>query len=154
MITIRELAGNLYDAFQTKTRDNGEEFVCLKDGSPEWMANVVRAAHGDMLPDDFRYSFIKEAAGAIHDAGDDADLDDAAAEFSDEVDLYNSDLLRWVGSSVTRASYCDDAMEELGQPDGLFKLLQWGQAEERREVFELVVSSLLELAEDANEGEE
>lgn len=156
MTTIRELASQLYDAFETKTRDNGDSFVCLKNGSPEWMTDVCRAAHdgGNMMPDDFRYSLIKESAGAIHDAGDSTDLDDAYAEFSDAVEVYTSRLCAWAASHSYRSGYCDDAMVEYGKPESLSQLLMWGQAIERRDVFESVLSSLRGLADDQDEGVE
>jgi len=156
MTSIRELASQLYDAFETKTRDNGDTFVCLKKGSPEWMANACMAAHeaGNMLPDDFRYSLIKEAAGAIHDAGDSTDLDDACAEFADAVEVYTSRLCAWAASHSYRSGYCDDAMVEYGKPESLSQLLMWGQAIERRDVFESVLSSLRGLADDEDEGGE
>lgn len=153
MTSIRELASQLYDAFETKTRDNGDTFVCLKNGSPEWMTDVCRAAHDDanMMPDDFRYALIKEAAGAIHDAGEGADLDDAASEFSDGVDVYTSSLCAWAASHSYRSGYCDDALTEYGKPESLSQLLQWGQAMERREVFASVAASLASLTDHEDE---
>jgi len=156
MSSIISLAGSLYDAFETKTRDNGDSFVCLKNESPEWMTDLCRAAHdsGNMFPDDFRYSLIKEAAGAIHDAGD-RDLDEVADEFADAVEVYTSALCAWAASHSYRSGYCDDAMSEYGKPESLSQLLMWGQATERREVFESVLSSLRGLAdEDEDEGGE
>lgn len=154
MTTIRELASQLYDALETKRRDNGDLFVCLKNESPEWMTDLCRAAHdsGNMFPDDFRYSLIKEAAGAVHDAGD-RDLDEVADEFADAVEVYTSALCAWAASHSYRSSYCDDAMVEYGKPESLSQLLMWGQATERREVFDSVLSSLRGLADDESEGE-
>jgi hypothetical protein len=34
-------------AFETRKRDNGDKYVALKDGSPEWMTDVCHKAHGD-----------------------------------------------------------------------------------------------------------
>jgi hypothetical protein len=56
-------------AFETRKRDNGDKYVALKDGSPEWMTDVCHKAHGDMLPDDWRYSFISEAVDYIDENG-------------------------------------------------------------------------------------
>ena len=56
--SIQKLAEQLSAAFETKKRNDGQEFVSLKDGSPEWMTDVIRATHGDKLPDDTVYAFI------------------------------------------------------------------------------------------------
>jgi hypothetical protein len=64
-------------AFETRKRDNGDKYVALKDGSPEWMTDVCHKAHGDMLPDDWRYSFISEAVDYIDENG--ADISTARA---------------------------------------------------------------------------
>ena len=156
MPSVTELAGLLYDAFQMKTRANGESFVCLKDESPEWMTDVCREAHAgaNMLPDDFRYALIKEAAGAIHDAGKDADLADAGDTFTDAVEVYTANLCAWAASHPLRSAYCDDALSEYGKPENLSQLLMWGQAMERREVFDSVAASLAGLTDDEAEGEE
>lgn len=153
MTSIRELASQLHDAFETKTRDNGEVFVCLKDGSPEWMRDVCCSAHdnGNMFPDDFRYSLIKQAAAAIHDAGD-ADIADIGDAFADAVDVYTASLCTWAASHAYRSSYCDDAMSEYGKPESLAQLLMWGQATERREVFDSVAAALAGLADDEDES--
>ena len=47
---ITRLAARLSKALETKKRDNGQESVSLKDGSPEWMTDVIHATHGDKLP--------------------------------------------------------------------------------------------------------
>lgn len=151
MATIKALAGELYRAFQTKTRDNGDTFYCLKDGSPEWMTDAIHAAHGDMLPDDWRYSAIHDAASIIEDADD---MDRAGDEFADDVDVYNGRLLSWAASHGSRMAYCDDAMEEFGKPESLAQLLMWGQYAERREVFDQLLAALAELADDKDEDED
>lgn len=155
MATIKALAGELYRAFEAKTRDNGDTFYCLKDGSPEWMTDAIRAAHDDanMLPDDWRYAAIREAANSIEDADETDDFEDASREFADSVDSYNADLLAWCASNLSRMAYCDEAMEEFGKPDDLATLLSWGQMTERREVFDQLVAALDGIAGDEDESE-
>ena len=60
-------AQELHNALIIKQRANGESFYCLADNSPEWMNEVIRECRGDELPNDWRYSFIKEAAAALMD---------------------------------------------------------------------------------------
>lgn len=153
MTTIHILAGALYDAFEHKTRANGDAFVSLKDGSPDWMQEAIHEAHGDMLPDDWRYRAVMDAAEAIYDAGADGDTDDAHGAFIDAVDVYNHDLIRWLGSHGARPDYVDNAVDEFGWPDGgLMAAIQLGQAEERGEVFDSVLAFLQAVAEES-EGE-
>jgi hypothetical protein len=125
-------------AFETATRPDGESFTRVKDGAPEWVREAVRDAHGsEFLPDDFRYSFASEAFDAIAEAGEDADLDEVADEFADNVEVYTSGLLDWVGSNLNRTGYVDQAAEDLGAESVSFaSRLMLGQAVERREVFD------------------
>lgn len=142
--TIIDLAGIAYSAFHRVER--GEKTITtLADDAPDWLHDLVHEAHGDMLPDDWRYDVIREALGFIHENG--GDLDDLAAEFADDVDVYSSALLEWLASNLTRAGYCDTAAEELGSPDSsdIMRLIGMGQYLERREVFDSVRQSLEEL---------
>lgn len=95
-------AKELYDALIIKERANGEAFYCLADNSPEWMTDAIRACHddGQELPNDWRYSFIKEAANAI-----------VEGEESLEADIFNPDLIKWLGEFPNAAWYCDEAYD-------------------------------------------
>ena len=155
MQSIQDIAREMSEAFQTKSRDNGDNYVTLRDGSPEWMGEVVRGAHDDMLPDDFRYQVIREAVDAIADAEGSRDdiRDELAGEFADDVDIYNHDLTAWLGSHSSRPGYCDEALNEFGREsaEGVMALIGMGQYMERREVFDSVLSSLEQRADTAAE---
>lgn len=152
---LSTLAGEAFAAFETRTRDprvtgsDSSQFVTLKDDAPVWVQPIVQTAHGDMLPDDWRYATICEAFGEIHDAGEGVDLDDLEHEFADRVDVYTSELLAWLSSNLTRMGYCDDAQAEgLVESDaGISQRITIGQYMERREVFGLVLQALREHAE-------
>lgn len=150
MSTLSELARQLSESFERRARDNGEKFYTLRDGSPQWMTDAVHAAHGDMLPDDWRYEAIALAADTLAQAEDD-DLDDLGHEWADgAVDTYNADRLRWVASNLNRPYYVDDAREEgLIEPGAdLLTQLGVGQYQELREVWSLLVEHLTEMAEE------
>jgi hypothetical protein len=145
MSTIHSLAGEAYDCFERRERDNGDSFVSLKDNAPEWLSDLVRDAHGDFLPDDWRYASIRSALGAIHDAGEDADVDDLSFEFADSnVDTHNAARCEWLASHLARGFYCDDAVNEglVADDSGIFTRIGIGQYIESREVFESVRRSL------------
>lgn len=100
---------NLYNYFETKQRDNGETFVCLKDNRPQWLQDAVREAHDDEFPNDWRYAMCRQIAGAI----DDGLTEDYTSEFADgAVDIYNSDRVRWLADDHTRTAYVDEARNE------------------------------------------
>lgn len=137
-------ATELAAMFETRKRDNGEEFVSLTDNVPDWASEFVMEAHGtDFLPDDYRYRWIAEALELIAQEGEDEDL---ASRFADDVDVYTSSLLAWLASNLQRTGYCDEAVSE-GMTDGrdIVKTIMAGQASERYEVFTNVVAALEDL---------
>lgn len=143
--TIQDAAAALFAAFVSAKRDNGDTFYKLADGSPEWMTDAIHAAHGDMMPDDWRYSFIRSVAAALSEDAD--DLDDARHEAVDAiVDVYNARLAAWLGSHGARLNYCDEAFNECGARAGTFNvtvaILQMGQYREIDEVWGLLVAAL------------
>jgi hypothetical protein len=107
MSNLITVATEMAAAFETRTRDNGDTFRCLKDDAPEWMTDVCHAGHGDMMPDDWRYRMIEAACDAIAEGADDSH--EAADSF---VPIYNGDRLEWLASNLTRTGYCDDAANE------------------------------------------
>ncbi len=125
-----------------------EEIVVLMDETPAWIKAVCQEAHGDLLPDDWRYEFIKEAIHLIADASEDDILEDLHDRM--EADIYNNELLKWVGSNLNRISYCDDAKETYGGGGDLsfMDLISIGQLWEKHEVFHLVLNGLRSRLED------
>jgi len=148
MPTVQHLASRLASALEEATRESGETFLRLRPGSPGWMRDAVQAAHGDMMPEDWRYDFIRRAAWGIADADD---LDDSFEWADSAVDVYNSALCRWLASHSSRPGYCDEAREELGEARDIMNIIQWGQMAELREVWDLIVSALRDIAEDEDE---
>lgn len=157
IVTIQELAKEAYGHFETT--DSG--IVRIKGDAPEWITDLAREAHRNewgasggsfphMLPDDYRFRVIREALEAIASSNDDGSTDDIRAEFADDVDVYNSDLLAWLASNAGRASYCDEAEETCGsdflEGSGIIARIARGQYMEREEIFGLVLGELEKLA--------
>lgn len=142
-MTTQQLAAELGAAFEGATRPDGSTYRRLRDGSPEWMTDAIRAAHSnaDILPDDWRYAMIEAAADIMAEADD---LDDAACTL--EPDVYTSELAAWLASNTNRQDYCDQSMQEQGQPSSTFELLQRGQLLEREEVYQQLRQALEALA--------
>lgn len=147
--TVNELAREALEWFETGTRDNGEEFVKTKNGRPEWLEALILNAHGDMLPDDYRYKFIRDALQYISDQDEDTDLDCPEIE----ADIYTSDLTKWLHSRNDRVYYLTEALETFEMRDG-FVALQSAQIIEKEEVYWSVLESLRELCKDQEDEEE
>jgi hypothetical protein len=150
MSTIKSLASDMSKSFiEGAPRNDGKTFRKLRDGHPEWMRDVCHKAHGDMMPDDHRYSMIEDVVDAISESSED-DINDVI--YSIEAPIYTSELTEWLNSRADRTGYCDEAIEEYGgKLDGVVHVMQLGYMAEFEEVFGLVVSALEELADDDSE---
>lgn len=147
---IHELAEQVSNMFERKTRKDDQEFWTLKDGSPEWVSKMIREAHGDMLPDDWRYEFIVECLDAI--AGHKS-VEMARDEM--EADIYTNDLTGWLHSRNDRPGYVDQAMEEFGMEKvDTIGAISAGQLMEKLEVFDAVLSHLENVMEEIEEEQE
>lgn len=136
--------------FETAKRTDGGSFLRTKDGTPDWVTDLIREAHDGMLPDDWRYDCIHAALEAI------ADGDEEGNDFADAyVDVYTSDLHAWLASNNTRSSYVDDAITEMGRSDrGIDGDIATGQYMEACEVFASVLQSCEEIADELTDQED
>ena len=126
--TIQEVAKEMYENMETKTRTNGEHFIaCKKDIS--WQRDIILDAHGDKLPDDQVYHFIHDALATLTDSEEGSE-DEAIYEM--ESDPYTFDLTKWLHSRADRVYYLTDAIEN-GAKDG-FQALSMAQKAEMDEV--------------------
>lgn len=150
-MSIQETAKEASAWFTRIKRNDNEEIVTLKEGRPDWVQDLVHKAHGDMMPDDFRYSIIEEAIDAIAEA---EDLDEAESEYVDNIDIYTNDLTGWLHSRNDRYDYVDQARDEFGDPANTIDSLQQGQMMERREVFALVREGLEHISPEEDEEAE
>lgn len=143
------LASEGYRWFETATRDDGASYVRTREDRPEWLSELIHAAHGDMFPDDWRYQFVRDALSAIDDASAGADSQEVCDEYS-EPDIYTSQLTAWLASRADRHSYCDDAVSEglIAENADMLARIGVGQYMEKREVFASVLSSLAERADE------
>ncbi len=169
--TVHTLATEAASWFETATRTDGENYTRCKPGVPGWVTDLVYDAHGDMLPDDWRYSAVRDALDAIDEAGEDADLDDLSFEFAvGAVDVYTGARLAWLASHLSRPGYVDEGIEEMGggrmsdgeygrgggEPLGVIDMIGHGQYREAHEVFSSVRTFLETRADELNDaaGEE
>jgi hypothetical protein len=131
--------------FETAKRDNGVEYYRTTDDAPEWVSPLLcRAAHGGMLPDDYRYQFIVDALDILSETDDD---DEIAERLDGDVNVYYAGQAAWLASHIERFGYCEDAAKEYGMPEpfNLSALLMMGQLAERREVLDAVRAFLADM---------
>jgi hypothetical protein len=160
-ITTSSIAGEAYDWFTRQERGD-ETITVLKDGAPEWLTDLVYEAHGEFLPDDWRYQTIRNALGHIHDNSLDSEdeMQDSAHEFADgNVDTYNHARAQWLASNLNRAGYVDEAVEEFGHHEyGIYGDIGLGQYRESEEIYQGVCESLQarleELEDEAQDDDE
>ena len=149
MNDFQRLASEFESAFETRKRDSGDEFRCLKEGSPEWMKGLCLALHdsGDMFPNDWRYRFISDAALALVECG---------ASRADEVyegDSYLPDYIyyhegyNWLASHGSRSDYADE-FAAMGDANSIDDCILGGMVLESREVFEQLAREIEELVND------
>lgn len=141
-MTVETLATAMAAAFETRTRTNGDSFVCLKDDSPEWMTDIVRAAHDGSLPDDWTYQAVRECVDLLADG---ADPDDTAPE----PDVYTSELLKWAPGHV---DLIDQTMADFGPFSSLCDLLMAAQGETLRSIMATIGAALAERAEEEEDA--
>ena len=137
-LTLQALATEARSHFGQKTRtDDSTVFWCLADQTPDWVRELVHAAHGEMSPDDYRYAYIVESLDLLAECDDPDDI-------QVEPDVYTHELCAWLGSRADRYYHCDEAREELGLADdaSIINRIQAGQINEREEVLASVRSSL------------
>jgi len=152
--TIQSLAGELAKAMISDTRTDGATFVRLSDGHADWMESAIEAAHEGMMPEDTRYSMIRETAYRMADA-DDSEIEDPFEAVDGLVDVYTSDLTKWLASHRLRTTYVDDAVSEYGWPaeGGVEQSLKMGQFAEYREIWSQLAACLAEEIEMREAGE-
>jgi hypothetical protein len=101
--------------FETRKRDDGDEFVTLKDETPEWLTDAVREAHAGDLPNDWIYAECRAACEAI-DEGTVSDEDDLHQHADGRVEVYTKDLFAWATEmcGTTTWASAEEEAEEVG----------------------------------------
>lgn len=155
--TLAKVADEFAGMFERKTRagPDGESFDCLKDGAPDWVSEIVHEAHGEMLPDDWRYRMIRAAADGIDERlsfDPDEDMQERARDeiIDGFVPVYNVERVAWLASHLGRAGWCDDAAEDglVAADAGIFDRIGIGIYQEMAFVYDAVLKGLTDRAEE------
>ena len=155
VISVKDVACLARESFETRERTSEKDKIWVKkENAEQWVYDLVYRAHGygEMLPDDYRYEFIVQALDALceHDTVDDA-------RDSISPDIYNQELLDWLGSRIDRHEIVDEAAKEYGTSydGGIISLISQGMHCEMMEVFDQVYAAIHERleAEISEEGD-
>lgn len=115
MTTLQNLLTELSESFELKTRNNNETFYCTKNNTNDDIVDLVRECHFDMLPNDTSYNLIVRVIDTLRDAAEHNNIKNIDelqdVTIDDSIDVYNSDLLKWVSSNLQRAEFVDEGME-------------------------------------------
>lgn len=138
---------NLSQYLTRKEFDDGRVIVTRTDDAPQWTQDLIYEAHGDMLPDDWKYKMIEFVADEVEDADDMEDIDagEIANRFVDN-HCYTHERLQWLASNLQRPGYCDEAQEEgLVHSDATMdQRVAIGMYTECCEVASIILAGLLE----------
>ena len=136
MATVQELARILNDSLAVQFR--GEKVITVtKDDKPEWVVDVIHAAHGNLLPDDWTYEVVAECAELIANDTEENDL---------EPEIYTSKLLQWFADFPDAVDYADQAKEEYGNFDSITEQIQAGQLLAMQGIYGAIHAALEEIA--------
>jgi hypothetical protein len=124
----QDIINELLKEFETKTRDNGTTFVCLKnEKSPVY--EVIYGLHDGLFPRDWIFDKVEHLLISMSEnceAETIEDLRETAPEYADSaVDIYNHELIEW---SKDFYSYIDEYNEEIGSANtGFVDSIRGGQ---------------------------
>lgn len=148
MATFSAAASFLVSCFQDAKRDDGSEYICRVPDSPDWVRALIYDCHDGELPNDARYSLIRDAAVSISDQhfSDADDARDAIPDLSvDLLPIYTAKILQWFACNTTRLADCDAVLETYGNvPESTYALLSAGYQLAAENVLGLIVDSLEE----------
>lgn len=139
--TIQTLLENM----EHQTRSNGQAYICLKHGAPEWQEDIVYAAHIDCMPSDDIYERIYDILTKLtEEADEDADIDDMydIVREMDLSDIYTWDLTGWLASHNGNVYYLSEALDAFSVEKDGFNLLRYAQLLYIQEIAEALLSAI------------
>jgi hypothetical protein len=125
----RERASEVAESFESRSREDGSSYVCLKEEAPlrEEITEAVFATHDGESPNDWRWRICSAAAEALAEdpTGDLQEIADQVGE--DLSTVYQSELFLWFAEDPSRLSYVEEAAESLGRQESAIAEMHLGQ---------------------------
>ena len=110
------------------------------------LQDFIRGLHDHELPNNWRYQTIVQILDAIVERSSYVEeWSDEARDIADQLtSFWTCELAAWIAEDATRASYCDDEVEEglLPAESSLYDRLEAGQRRCIREMTEAVLLAL------------
>jgi hypothetical protein len=146
-----ELAGELAETIETRERQDGTTYYTTLD--PRTL-EAVKAAHDytGMLWDSWRWKLCRRVLASLADWRDGFYHDDVLQLVDNAVDVYNADLLDWIGSDTARPQYVAEAISEYGDPRDGMHGIQMGMYAELMDITNALVEWLREHTEGGETG--
>ena len=112
MKTIQQIAAEMLDNLELKTRDDGSRFYAEKT-TIEWQQDIIRGAHLDRMPSDDIYERIYNILERLSELDEQADEDEARDTIYEiEPDCYTSDLTKWLHDNINNVYYLEEAISQ------------------------------------------
>ena len=114
--------------FESKKRDNGDEYIVFSDTATEELKNSVYEAHGNTLPMDWIFGQYNDILEKLDEYTINSldDVEEYRSEIVDGlVDIYTSDLTAWLNLSNYFVEYLDQAVQELGATENILSQAQY-----------------------------
>jgi len=131
----------------TPKEDGWREIVCTRSDAPDWVREMAYAAHDGTLPNNGTYDAIYGVLMFLTDyAAENADdaMNDCGEFVENALPAYHALAIRWLADDVTRASYVDYQVREMGnvRTFDLMQAIGWGMSEWYLEIYSAGVSAI------------
>lgn len=125
-----------------------EKKAYQKQGSPQWVTDVIRECHEKLMPNDGVYYIVYQALLVLSESNS---LDEALDNV--EPDVYINDLLWWMDNDPYAISYIDEARKEFGVGESVVDDISNGQYLRIKRMVMMLADKLSEIEEEEEAGE-
>lgn len=121
----KEQLRKFYDAFIIEPSGH----IQLKEDQKETYQDFVKELHDDELPNNWRYTIITDLLQNFVNEYEQDNLEDYLSEIADSlVDVYNSDLIKWVNDDISRGCFTIGDLDCVDDPSlNTFDLIRKSQ---------------------------
>lgn len=114
----------------------------IKKDAPEWVHDIVRAAHEGSLPNDAIFDLVYHALSILEEVSNEDELQEYINSY---VPHYNQELINWLSNDPYAISAVNEAREEFGPTDDIMRDLQMGYAYRLNQIAYFLIGELQDL---------